>query len=61
VTETHSIHPNPGGLTHASSPYKRKLEEIRRQVQAVTAVATADDLLQLIEIRESLDSLIARA
>lgn len=60
-TMPHVIHPNENGPTHASSPYKRKLEEVRRAVQGLLAVAQVEDAVALMTIRESLDELIGRA
>lgn len=57
---TRVIHPNPGGPTHAASPYQRKLQRVRDDVQMLLSVATADDVAEILLIADGLDALIRK-
>lgn len=55
----HVIHPNPGGPTHADSPYKRKLLRVRDDMNVVLGVAPAAQKEDVYAIILQIDMLLA--
>lgn len=44
----HVIHPDPGGPTHAQSPYVRKLARLLQDVESLLFVAPESDRSELL-------------
>lgn len=58
MTEIRSIHPNPGGPTHASSPYDRKLDQLKRDIRMLITVAPEEDRAELLLCAGIIDKLL---
>lgn len=56
--QRHVIHPNPGGPTHASSPYDRKLARLLQDVESLLFVAPESDRSELLLVAGMVSRLI---